>query len=264
MVPTIDDRTPGAAGESRPLGSSRLGSGRLGSRRLAGLGWVGLGLVGLWLGGGEGMGARGAVAQTGADYRLEGLARRQQGDLAGAIAAFQSAVRQDPQNLDGQVLLGWTLHLAGEGEEAAQVLEQSLRQDPVHVPSLNALGIVYLVRGHLWRSVLTHGQGVVLDPGNEVAFYNLSLAFERLGLGDWSVGAAEAACDREPYNPHAFVALALGQWSRGDRSAAFRAYAQALALDSRYGDRDFLEYLPEAGFSPEQVTTTQQILADSP
>lgn len=217
---------------------------------------------------GWGCGAIGAVAQIQADseaksaaaYRLEGLARRQQGDLVGAIGLLREAVEREPQNLDGQVLLGWTLHLAGEGAAAAQVLEGALRQDPVHVPSLNALGIVYLVQGRLWRSVATHGQGVLLDPGNEVAFYNLSLAFERLNLGDWAVGAAEAAIDREPYNPHPYVALALARWSGGDRSGALGAYGEALKLDGRYGDRGFLDHLREAGFSPDQVLKTDEIL----
>ncbi|MGA1357276.1 MAG: tetratricopeptide repeat protein [Prochlorothrix sp.] len=224
---------------------------------LGGLGLVGTIALGCSFG-------TGAVAQTGAAsgaaYRLEGLALRQQGDLAGAIGQFRRAVEQEPQNLDGQVLLGWTLHLAGEGTAAAQVLEGALHQDPVHVPSLNALGIVYLVQGRLWRSVVTHGQGVVLDPGNEVAFYNLSLAFERLGLGEWAVGAAEAAIDREPYNPHPYVALALAQWGRGDRSGALAAYGEALGLDGRYGDRVFLDHLREAGFSADQVLKTEEIL----
>lgn len=202
--------------------------------------------------------------QAAADNRLEGLARRQQGDLTGAIAAFREAVRHDPQNLNGQVLLGWTLHLSGQGHTAAQVLEASLRQDPVHLPSLNALGIVYLVQGRLWRSIATHSQAALLDPDNEIAFYNLSLAFERLGLSHWSIATAEAACDREPHNPHPFVALALGHWQQGDRLATFQAYGQALALDHRYGDRLFLEHLIEAGFSPSQVATSQHILDQTP
>ncbi|WP_052327123.1 tetratricopeptide repeat protein [Prochlorothrix hollandica] len=202
-----------------------------------------------------------AMAQpTGADYRLQGLARRQQGDLGGAIAALQQAVALEPDNVDGQVLLGWTLHLAGEEDQAAAVLAKSLRSNPVHVPSLNALGIVYLVDGQLWRAVATHSQAVLVDPDNEIGFYNLSLALERLELFPWAIATAEAAWDREPQNPHAPVALALARWGQGDQAGAVAAYGQALALDDRYGDGAFLAYLTEAGFSGEQIDRSRDIL----
>ncbi|KAM3091593.1 hypothetical protein ACKFKG_25330 [Phormidesmis sp. 146-35] len=35
----------------------------------------------------------------------------------------------------------------------------------------------------------------------------------------------------------------------------------AIAQDGRYGDRDFLKYLDEAGFSASQIAASREVLA---
>jgi tetratricopeptide (TPR) repeat protein len=196
---------------------------------------------------------------TAVEYRQQGLAYRQQGQLEAAIEAFEAAVALEPDNLSGRVILGWTLHLAQQRDAATQVLRQNLGQDAYHEPSLNALGIVHLVSDRLWAAVVTHGRAVLISQDNEIAHYNLSLALQRLGFACWAIAAAERAIELEPYNPHPFVAQAIAYWSQGDQEAAFAIYQEAAALDSRYWDGYFLGYLDEAGFSPEQIEQSREI-----
>jgi len=201
-----------------------------------------------------------ALAASAADYRLQGLAYRQAGNFPAAIAAFESAAALEPDNLEGRILLGWTQHLAGQRLEATTTLQQVVWTDPELVPALNALGIVYLVSGELAPAFITHGWALMLKPDNEIAVYNLSLTCQRLGFYDWAVLAAERATVLEPGNPHPFIALALAHWSQGNPTQAKAVYQQALALDGRYGDRGFIQYLAEAGFSTEQIQTVATIL----
>ena len=84
---------------------------------------------------------------TAARYRQEGLTFRQEGDFERAIATLKIAAALAPRNPEGQVLLGWTQHLAGHAAPAAAALQTALTHSPDHVPALNALGIVYLVDG---------------------------------------------------------------------------------------------------------------------
>jgi Flp pilus assembly protein TadD len=201
------------------------------------------------------------AATSASEYRSLGLSYRALERYADAIAALKKAVELEPQNLSGRVMLGWTQHLAGQEDAAAQSLFQVLCRDPASVPALNALGIVYLVSGKLNAAVAVHAWAAFLEPKNEVAYYNLSLAFERLQVYDSAIMTAKKAATLEPGNPHPLVALAIAYWGSGDRTAAKLAYRQAQNLDIRYGDRSFLAHLKKAGFSPEQINTTGLILS---
>jgi tetratricopeptide (TPR) repeat protein len=210
---------------------------------------------------------------TATEYRSQGLADRQAGNLPGAIAALEKSVQLEPENLDGRVILGWTLHLAGQEEQAATVLRENLRRNLNHVPTLNALGIVYLVSNPqsqtpnllqekpLWAAVITHSRAALLEADNEVAFYNLALAFERLEIYEGAIAAAERAIELEPYNPHPLVALAIVYQDQNKTDAAQEVYGRAIALDGRYTDSGFLGYLNEAGFSKDQIQKAQAILS---
>ncbi|WP_228040169.1 tetratricopeptide repeat protein [Nodosilinea sp. LEGE 07088] len=198
-------------------------------------------------------------AQTAADYRQQGLAFRQQGDMERAIATLKIATALDPRHPEGQVLLGWTQHLAGFAAPAIAALQTALNVSPDHVPALNALGIVYLVDGQLEAAVETHTKAITLQPDNEIAHYNLSLAYQRLGQTEQAIAEAATATDLEPGNPHPWVALALAYWTADDQAQATANYRQALSLDGRYSSRAYLDHLEQAGFSPDQIETTEAI-----
>jgi Flp pilus assembly protein TadD len=149
-----------------------------------------------------------ALAASAAAYRQQGIARRNQGDLPGAIAALQQAVQLEPENLAGRLSLGWTLHLAQEEEEAAEVLEETIWLDPFHPQTFNDLGIIYLVNNDLAAAVLTHNWAVLLQPDNKIAHYNISLAYHRLGYYDWAIAYAETATELKPGNPHPWMTRA--------------------------------------------------------
>ncbi|NEO88002.1 MAG: tetratricopeptide repeat protein [Spirulina sp. SIO3F2] len=198
-------------------------------------------------------------SQAAAEYRLSGLSQRGQDDLEGAIAAFRQAVELDAQNPEGRDLLGWTLHLDGQGEAASQALQANLELHPDRISTLNALGIVYLVQGNLDQAVATHTQAIEQDAENEIAHYNLSLAYQRLQDYESAIAHAQTATQLEPHNPHPWVALAIALWESGDQTAAQAAYQTAIGLDDRYRDRVFLDHLEKAGFSREQIEQTDAV-----
>ncbi|GAC1464429.1 MAG: hypothetical protein NVS2B14_13310 [Chamaesiphon sp.] len=194
-------------------------------------------------------------------YRELGLDYQRQERYKEAIATMKKSVELDPKNTMGRVNLGWTLHLAKENEPAARELLQAVYRDPFAPPAFNALGIVYLVSGNLVSGVIVHSWAVVLKPDNEIAYYNLSLAFDRLGLYGWAITTGSKAAILEPSNPHPLVAVAIAYWDSSQQPAAERTYRQALNLDSRYSDRTFLPHLEVAAFSANQIRTAEQILS---
>lgn len=191
-----------------------------------------------------------ALRQSGLDYR-------RQGRYPEAVTALEKSVDLDPQNLSGRVILGWTLHLAGQQQEAIQALEAA--QDSNHVPALNALGIVYLVSGDLDSAVATHTKAVELKPNNDIGYYNLSLAYHRLQQYEQAIATGNEAAALEPGNPHHWVALALPYWDQGEEAMAQQMYQKAVDLDARYRSSEFLAHLEQAGFSPEQIQTAKLV-----
>ncbi|MBD3887016.1 tetratricopeptide repeat protein [Phormidium tenue FACHB-886] len=204
--------------------------------------------------------AQPVASMSAVEYRQLGIRYRDQGLLPEAVSALRKAVALDSSNRTGRVNLGWTLHLAGRDREAAEVLQETILLDPFHVQTFNALGIVYLVNDDLASAALTHTWATVLEPDNEIAHYNLSLAYERLAEYEWASAAARRAAALEPENPHVWVALAIAYQGQGADKQAQQAYQQAIKRDSRYSESNFLDHLQEAGFSSSQITASEQIL----
>ncbi len=195
------------------------------------------------------------------EYRQLGLSYRKQERLDEAIAALQKSINLDPQNLDGRIILGWTQHLAKKDEAAAASLWEAIYRSPTSLQAFNAIGIVYLVRGDLSQAVVLHSWAALLKVDNEIAHYNLSLAYQRLKQYDLAIAYAQKAIELEPSNPHPFVALAIAQWTAGDRTKAKTIFREAIGVDARYRSPEFLNFLNEAGFSADQIQTAKQILA---
>lgn len=203
------------------------------------------------------------AATSASEYRSLGLSYRAAQRYEEAIAALKKSVQLEPQNAAGRVALGWTQHLARQEEAAAQSLLQVIYRDPQSVPALNALGIVYLVSGYLPESVTVHTWAAILEPKNEIPYYNLSLSLHRLQLYGLAIAAAKKAAILEPSNPHPLVAEAMNYWSMGDRAAAKLVYHKAVYLDSRYSDSSFLTHLQQAAFTKQQIQVTSLIFKDS-
>jgi len=197
------------------------------------------------------------------EYRQTGLAYRQQERFDEAIAALQKSVALDPKNLDGRIILGWTQHLAKKDDEAATSLWEAIYLSPTSLQAFNAIGIVYLVRGDLPQSVVLHSWAAILKTDNEIAHYNLSLAYQRLKQYDLAIAYAQKAIELEPNNPHPFVASAIAQWTSGDQTRAKRTFREAIGVDARYRNAEFLNFLNEAGFNSDQIQTAKQVLASS-
>lgn len=197
---------------------------------------------------------------TASQYRQLGLGYRQQERFPEAIAALKKSAALEP-NTDNRVLLGWTQHLAGDRQGALETLVKTVHQNPLDVPALNALGIVCLVNGNLPEAVIVHSWATILAPRNEIAYYNLSLAYHRLQQYPWAIATAAQAAQLEPENPHPLMAEAIAHWDSGNPRLATARYAQALDLDSRYQDPGFLSHLQAAGLSPSQIQTVDAVRA---
>ncbi len=167
---------------------------------------------------------------------------------------------RNPVRLSACVNLGWYLHLQGQNQRAIDILSQVTRRAPKDEKAFNALGVIYLFTADYPKAVAINRTALQIQPNNEIAHYNLSLALWELGQFAEAQTHAQDAARLEPTNPHPWIALAIAEFRLDHLSAAQSAYRQAFKLNQRYRKSAYLEKLGTADFSPRQIAVAQTIL----
>jgi tetratricopeptide (TPR) repeat protein len=130
-------------------------------------------------------------------YYNRGVARRAQGDLAGAIADYTEAIRLNPQNVDAYYNQGNARRAQGDQAGAIADYSEAIRLDPQYVSAYYSRGNARRAQGDQMGAIADYTEALRLDPQYVNAYYNRGVA--RSGQGD----PTGAIADYEQY-------LALG------------------------------------------------------
>ena len=88
--------------------------------------------------------------------------------------------------------LGAALTLAGEFEEAQQVLEETLALRPF-AQTYSSLGVIHYYMGNFEKSVESHRRAAELTPSDDLVWLNLADALHFAGLADGSKSTRRTA-----------------------------------------------------------------------
>lgn len=129
------------------------------------------------------------------------------GDLNGAIAAYEKALAEDPDNIEILAPLGVDLMLAGKYDEALPIQEKIVRLDAKDVQTRVELGFNYLNHQSLSSAaVRVLKEAVELDGSAK----NLTYLAQAQVAADDAVGAEASlrqAIADDPKYPHAYTVL---------------------------------------------------------
>lgn len=134
-----------------------------------------------------------------ANQALErGLRAHTEGNLTGAVAAYNEVLVYDPQNKFAYYNLGLIDQTEGRAESAEANYRQVLSIDPTYGPALFNLAILRTAAGASQEAVDLYRQVVEIDPSNASA--HLNLGFLLLDLGKTSQGEQQlnAAVELDP------------------------------------------------------------------
>ena len=176
------------------------------------------------------------------------LARR--GDLAGARAAWQSALGLDPKmNASKAQLLGLDLADSAKAAGAVAELERIATEDPFQQDAQNLLIAWKLERAtelmrsdkkqaaELFEAARRHGRNVLAgDPDNVRAYLNIAITYYREGLFDQAGLVAESALETHPDAAVLHNVMGLVHLSRDNLRAATDSFMAALAADPANDD----------------------------
>jgi tetratricopeptide (TPR) repeat protein len=159
-------------------------------------------------------------------YQERGIARRAQGDLAGASADFGVAIKLQPRNTALYYLRGVTLAELAVHSAAIEDFDAVLKLDPVNatVPGLRATSVTALQLETLKR------QGL---PYDWQSYQERGIARRAAGDLAGAVGDFGEAIKRGPRNPALFYLRGISLADLGQHAAALVDFDAVLALDPR-------------------------------
>jgi tetratricopeptide (TPR) repeat protein len=149
------------------------------------------------------------------------------GDRAGALKAYETAARWDPNSAPVRHELAVVLSLAGRVREAIEELQAACRLEPREAEFRYKLGLAWNESGNLTEAAAALEQAVALDARHARAWYNLGLARHAQGRSAEAIQAllsGESVAPQDPRLPYARATILaqLGQLNEA-RAAAGRA-----------------------------------------
>jgi len=166
-----------------------------------------------------------------ADHIDLGLDYLDQGQFDEAIAAFEAAIRLDPDDALAHYNLGRIYYLQDQMEQAAAAFEEAIQIDPEMAEAHTNLGAVYRAQGKTEEAIAACETAIQLDPNDDMAHYNLALAYYDLEQLDQAVAAYGAALRINPENADAHYNLARAYYEQGKLDEAVVAWKKAAEIE---------------------------------
>ncbi len=154
-----------------------------------------------------------------------------------ALAAYQQAIKLDPQRAIYPNSLGNLYGALGRYEQAIAAYQQAVKLDPEYMLAYNSLGNIYGTLGRDKEASEAYQKVIELKPDYAWAYNNLGFIRARQGAYEAAVTLYRQALDRHQRDQDKAVSwnnLGSVYEALGDDPEALTAYRQATMLDPAY------------------------------
>ncbi len=164
------------------------------------------------------------------NYFQKGLSHHQSGDLIAASMLYQKILKQEPEHIDTNFLLGTLNFHVGNIDKATELLLKTVSLKPDHLEAHNNLGIVFQHQGKLDEAIEEYNTAIKLAPDYAEAIYNLGIIFSKQGKFTESIEYFRQATSLRPddYEAHLNIGMALKELGRIEE--AEKSYRKSIAL----------------------------------
>ena len=195
-------------------------------------------------------------------YRMLGDFYYAVGDFDRALTEYASLAQDRPSDVQVKHNYVQLLILKNRLAEARKLNDAVLKATPTNIDALIERGQIEVSEGHAELAVATLGNVVKSDPGNAIAYYNLGIAFDRIGKLTEAENAWQSAIHQRPELVEAQRALALAALRKGDMAELERRSSEIIRLQPAsadgYGMRA-LSYIRRGQLSEAEVDVRQAI-----
>lgn len=177
---------------------------------------------------------------TDGNWLEQGVKAHDQGDFAGAVAAYRQFLSLTPGNVDVLTLLGNALQQSGDYPGAIAVYADALALQPENAVLQNNTGVALRQQGYLDDALDCFLNAINLAPSYVDAWLNIGSVLNIQGRLEHAATAFNRVLDLEPQNPKVHVGLGNTLSRAGLYDAALTSYETALLLepsnmDARWG-----------------------------
>ncbi len=163
-------------------------------------------------------------------YRAEAETLYLEGDLAGAILAYEQAVRLAPEDVGLYAPLIRLLTIQKRLEEAIELGERAVQMAPDSARAWAALGMAYDWDGQVHKAIDACRRAIELDPAYAEAHAYLAEAYADARRWNEAVVEAQTALELAPdsvdaHRDYGYVLETMGNWS-----GAVESYRKALEI----------------------------------
>ncbi len=159
-----------------------------------------------------------------------GVALKDQGQLAEAVAQYQEAFRLKPDYAEAHLNLGNALREQGQLAEAVAQYQEALRLNPDYAMAHNNLGNVLRDQGQLAEAVSEYQEALRLKPDFAEAHNNLGNALWDQGQLTEAVAQYQEALRLKPDYAEAHLNLGYALRDQGQLAEAVAQYQEAFRL----------------------------------
>jgi tetratricopeptide (TPR) repeat protein len=196
----------------------------------------------------------------------QAVAHHQAGRLQQAAELYQQILGEQPRHADSLHLLGLVAYKTGRLDEAVGLIADAIRQDSTKAPYCFNLGVVLQKQGKLDEAAEAYRRAVKLNPSHGEALGNLGNVHLEQGELDQAVDSYRQALRLNPNSAEAHNNLGVALKEQGKFTEAIASYEQALKLNPLHveAQNNLGVALRDQGRSEDAVAAFTQTLALRP
>ena len=170
------------------------------------------------------------------DFFIQGANKYEKKDFPGAIAAFNEAIRLNPNYPAAYNNRGSARDDLGDRKGAIEDYNQALRINPNYAAAYNNRGIARRGLGDKKGAIEDYNQALRINPNYALAYNNRGIARDYLGDKKGAIEDYNQALRINPNYADTYNNRGSARDDLGDKKGAIEDYNQALRINPNYAD----------------------------
>ena len=168
-------------------------------------------------------------------YVKFGIANGQKGDIPAAIAAFETAIKIDPQYAPAYKGRGFAYSLQHKLDLAIVDYDKDVELNPKYLEAIYFRGVAKARKGDFDEAILDFNRVLALDPQNAQAYYNRGHAKYFLGDLNGAFNDTNQSINLDPNSSYTYFIRGLVRRALEDRVGAKADFQKTASSGFAYG-----------------------------